>query len=158
MSPDPRRDCEHGRKKGKCIDCDFVEVETENDVLRATIATLTAERDEARCFVEGLEDKAEALAKRAESAEAALSVAAGANGALLLAVEQFNRMVPCHCSNGVVCDYCAVRDAALSAPLVADPRVEALASALAEIERWEQPGASWARELARAALAAWRAR
>lgn len=172
MSPDPKRDCEHGRKKGKCIDCDFVEVETENDQLRATIATLTAERDaldaRAEQFGRGLANcrgNCAELKRRAEAAEAALSVAAASNGALREAIrvmvfklERQTLAVASITDLPYVGFALADARTALAAPPVADPRTEALASALAEIERWEQPGASWARELARAALAAWRAR
>ena len=28
------RDCEHGRQRGKCIDCDYIELEKENARLR----------------------------------------------------------------------------------------------------------------------------
>jgi hypothetical protein len=56
------RDCEHGRQRGKCADCDVAELEHENRLLRARNERLERE----------LRDLAESVAKRLEQAGAGM--------------------------------------------------------------------------------------
>lgn len=45
---DPNRDCIHGRQKGKCPECDVIDLESENERLENNLAVVLAERNQLR--------------------------------------------------------------------------------------------------------------
>lgn len=55
------RDCEHGRMRGKCADCDCIQYEKELEQLRMTYETCHADKLHALKVIDRMEDEAKAL-------------------------------------------------------------------------------------------------